>query len=136
MSIVVLLFFFGLLAYMFLTDTQGRFLTLVMGTVLFPTTALFIKTRPSLRSIFSYMLSSSLNFSRTGKPSIKVFLATCYSFLSASVPSVTYLRPSTIPASPPRTCITAYAMSLTDSVTFTPPSFAAAKKTFTRLPKS
>ena len=55
MSIVVLLFFFGLLAYMFLTDTQGRFLTLVMGTVLFPTTALFIKN-PSIspQHIFLY----------------------------------------------------------------------------------
>ena len=31
MSIVVLLFFFGLLAYMFLTDTQGRFVTLTYG---------------------------------------------------------------------------------------------------------
>lgn len=55
MSIVVLLFFFGLLAYMFLTDTQGRFVTLVMGTVLFPTTALFIKN-PSIspQHIFLY----------------------------------------------------------------------------------
>jgi hypothetical protein len=55
MSIVVLLFFFGLLAYMFLTDTQGRFLALVMGTVLFPTTALIIKN-PSVspQHIFLY----------------------------------------------------------------------------------
>lgn len=47
MSFAVLLFFFGLLAYMFLTNTTGRFLTLVMGTVLFPTTALIIKN-PSI----------------------------------------------------------------------------------------
>ena len=47
MSFAVLLFFFGLLAYMFLTDTTGRFLTLVMGTILFPTTALIIKN-PSI----------------------------------------------------------------------------------------
>ena len=55
MSIVVLLFFFGLLAYMFLTDTQGRFLALIMGTVLFPTTALIIKN-PSVspQHIFLY----------------------------------------------------------------------------------
>ena len=55
MSYVVLLFFFGLLAYMFLTDTQGRFLALIMGTVLFPTTALFIKN-PSVspQHIFLY----------------------------------------------------------------------------------
>lgn len=55
MSIVVLLLFFGLLAYMFLTDTQGRFLVLVIGTVLFPTTALFIKN-PSVspQHIFLY----------------------------------------------------------------------------------
>lgn len=55
MSIVVLLFFFGLLAYMILTDTQGRFLALIMGTVLFPTTALIIKN-PSVspQHIFLY----------------------------------------------------------------------------------
>lgn len=55
MSIVVLLFFFGLLAYMILTDTQGRFLALVMGTILFPTTALLIKN-PSIspQHIFLY----------------------------------------------------------------------------------
>ena len=55
MSYVVLLFFFGLLTYMFLTDTQGRFLALVMGTVLFPTTALLIKN-PSVspQHIFLY----------------------------------------------------------------------------------
>lgn len=55
MSIVVLLLFFGLLAYMFLTDTQGRFLALVMGTVLFPTTALIVKN-PSVspQHIFLY----------------------------------------------------------------------------------
>ena len=47
MSFAVLLFFFGLLAYMFLTDTQGRFLILIMGTVLFPTTALLVKN-PSI----------------------------------------------------------------------------------------
>lgn len=50
-----MLFFFGLLAYMFLTDAQGRFLALLMGTVLFPTTALFIKN-PSIspQHIFLY----------------------------------------------------------------------------------
>ncbi len=55
MSFVVLLFFFGLLAVMFLTDTQSRFLTLVMGTVLFPTTALIIKN-PSIspQHVFLY----------------------------------------------------------------------------------
>ena len=55
MSYVVLLFFFGLLTYMFLTDTQGRFLALVIGTVLFPTTALLIKN-PSVspQHIFLY----------------------------------------------------------------------------------
>lgn len=55
MSFVVLLLFFGLIAYMFLTDTQGRFLVLVIGTVLFPTTALFIKN-PSVspQHIFLY----------------------------------------------------------------------------------
>ena len=55
MSFVVLLFFFGLLAYMFLTDSQGRFIALVMGTVLFPTTALIIKN-PSIspQHIFLY----------------------------------------------------------------------------------
>ncbi|MCF0225625.1 MAG: O-antigen ligase family protein [Fibrobacter sp.] len=55
MSFVVLLFFFGLLALMFMSDTQGRFLILVMGTVLFPTTALFIKN-PSIspQHIFLY----------------------------------------------------------------------------------
>lgn len=55
MSFVVLLFFFGLLAYMFLTDSQGRFIALVMGTVLFPTTALIIKN-PSVspQHIFLY----------------------------------------------------------------------------------
>lgn len=55
MSYIVLLFFFGLLAYMFLTDSQGRFLALIMGTVLFPTTALFFKN-PSVspQHIFLY----------------------------------------------------------------------------------
>lgn len=55
MSFVVLLFFFGLLAYMFFANTQGRFLALIMGTVLFPTTALFIKN-PSIspQHIFLY----------------------------------------------------------------------------------
>jgi hypothetical protein len=55
MSYIVMLFFFGLLAYMFLTDAQGRFLALLMGTVLFPTTALFIKN-PSIspQHIFLY----------------------------------------------------------------------------------
>lgn len=47
MSFVVLLLFFGLLAAMFLADTQNRFLILVIGTILFPTTALFIKN-PSI----------------------------------------------------------------------------------------
>lgn len=56
MSFLVLLLFFGLIAYMFLTDTQGRFLTLIIGTVLFPTTALLIKN-PSIspQHVFLYV---------------------------------------------------------------------------------
>lgn len=47
MSILVLLAFFGLLLVMIYEDSEKRFITLVAGTILFPTTALFIKN-PSI----------------------------------------------------------------------------------------
>lgn len=47
MSFIVLLFFFGLLVSIIYSNAENRFLTLVIGTVLFPTTALFTKN-PSI----------------------------------------------------------------------------------------
>lgn len=47
MSFVVLLFFFGLLIAIIYGDAEKRFLTLVIGTVLFPNVALFT-TNPSI----------------------------------------------------------------------------------------
>lgn len=47
MSILVLLTFFGLLLVMIYEDSEKRFFTLVAGTILFPTTALFTKN-PSI----------------------------------------------------------------------------------------
>ena len=47
MGILVLLSFFGLLLAMIYGDAERRFLILVIGTILFPTTALFTKN-PSI----------------------------------------------------------------------------------------
>ncbi len=55
MSVLVLLLFFALIGIMVYGDTQSRFVTLVVGTVLFPTTALFTKN-PSIspQHVFLY----------------------------------------------------------------------------------
>ena len=47
MSILVLFLFFAIIAIMIYGDTESRFLSLVIGTILFPTTALIIKN-PSI----------------------------------------------------------------------------------------
>lgn len=47
MSILVLLLFFALIGTMIYGDSQSRFISLIAGTVLFPTTALFVKN-PSI----------------------------------------------------------------------------------------
>ena len=119
MSYVVLLFFFGLLTYMFLTDTQGRFLALVMGTVLFPTTALLIKN-PSVspQHIFLYaffiieFFKDRQNFNKSIFNNLLLF--------PIGLSLVSYI----------------YAMSSTDSVTFMPHSSAAAKRTFMNLQRN
>ena len=47
MSVAVLLFFFGLLFTIIYSDSEKRFLTLVIGTIIFPNVALFT-TNPSI----------------------------------------------------------------------------------------